>query len=308
MTVAEVANLDVGGHVLHIERHGQIARDAPVFLFLHGGPGHWYNHARHSRWFDLSMVQLIAFDQRGCGRSQPLGSLVSNTPEDLTADIDRVADHFGIGRFFIVGGSWGATLALLYAQRTPERCRGLVLRGPWLPMWRSIQWIWGGWAGELFPRQWSEFTEILGENRADAITGYRVLLNGDNTALQREAARRWINWEECLCCFRDRPRLIGSTEEISQELLVMSRFENYFVSEYSELGDMLLTKMARLSSVPGSIVQGRFDFLCPPKGAEALAAAWPRCRLKLVNSGHKGDHDPMYNALKTEIMRASREW
>ncbi len=292
-------------HILHIECHGTRERSKPTFLFLHGGPGHWYNHSRHSKWFDLERVNLIAFDQRGCGLSVPSGVLEENDPEVLTEDVEKVLAALEVDSIGIVGGSWGATLALLYAQRYPERCSTIVLRGPWLCTDDSLNWIWGGWAGQLFPDQWEEFSEFGGEAE-NCLIAYNRLLFSPNDRTCREAAMHWLNWEETLCCFKDKPNLIKAPNEVHANLLTLARFENHFALHHCKQISMALDGVgSRIADIPGFIVQGRFDFLCPVRTAKALAKRWPSSELQIVIGGHKGDHNPMVTALRKAIQKAA---
>jgi proline iminopeptidase len=263
------------------------------FLFLHGGPGHYFDLNRHLKAFNPHLDYVISFDQRGCGQSKPLGCLNNNTPTLITNDIITILDHLSIEKVTIVGGSWGGTLALLFAYKFPGRVLKLILRSPWIWNEDSIKWIWGGELKNFFFREWYAFKH-KSKTDTQVIIDYRNLLFGENLREAREAAIRWLNWEEKLCCYKDRPNYIKS--EISKELFVMAQFECHFVVEFtSQVGSELSEMTLFLQETPYEIVtiQGVFDFLCPIGQAESFFSSFNHVKMIRLEGGHKADFDPI---------------
>ena len=277
--------LDVGdGHVLYYEQAGR-ADGVPAVL-LHGGPGSGCS-PMHRRLFDPQRYRAVLFDQRGCGRSQPSASVENNTTWDLVADIERIREACGIDRWIVFGGSWGACLALIYAQTHPERVAGLVLRGVFTMTQGELDWFYGGGAGAFWPEQWNAFSGMVPrEERSDLIAAYhRRLFSGDG-AEQARFARAWAGWESALAVLDPGE---GRGSPSGAYALAFARLENhYFINGGFLDGDgHILRNMHRIAEVPGHIVQGRYDMICPPHTAHALHRAWPKSRLRMVaTAGH----------------------
>ena len=251
--------LDVGGgHTLYVEQCGNPA-GKPV-IFLHGGPGSGCSPA-HRRLFDPARYCVTLFDQRACGRSTPLGLLEANTTHDLVADIDRVADHFGLGRFMLFGGSWGSTLALAYAKDGASR---------------------------LFPDEWEHFVAPLSEaERADPIASYHARLDHPDRAVRAQAARSWTDWEARTVSMRTLRDGVGAFGA-SDAAIAFARIENhFFIHELWLEEGQLIRDAGRLAGIPGIIVQGRYDVVTPPVTAWDLHRAWPGSELQIVEeAGH----------------------
>ncbi|VAW55955.1 Proline iminopeptidase, partial [hydrothermal vent metagenome] len=180
-------------HTLYVEECGN-PKGLPV-VFLHGGPGAGCS-PYHRRFFDPAIYRIILFDQRGCGKSTPHASLENNTSNDLVQDIEKIRDHLSIQQWVVFGGSWGSTLALLYAQTHPNEVSGLILRGIFLGRDKDVQWFYQEGTRKLFPDYWEKFIEPIPENeRDDMVAAYSRLLIGDDKNLQMKAAKAWAIWE-----------------------------------------------------------------------------------------------------------------
>ena len=277
--------LPVGdGHVIYWEQVGN-PRGRPV-LFLHGGPGAGAG-AVHRRFFDPAFWRVVIFDQRGAGRSTPLGSLARNTTPALIEDIEALREHLGIRQFLLFGGSWGSTLALAYAQAHPERVMGMVLRGIFLGRPSEVEWFLEGIA-RFFPDAHAALVNFLPEaERGDLLGSYFRRLCDPDPTIHLPAAQAWSVYEGSCST------LLPSYETVSafaqdRTSLGLARIEAYyFLNNLFLPPDGLLAGMGRLAGVPGEIVQGRYDMICPPNSAFDLADAWPAARLTVVpDAGH----------------------
>ncbi len=272
------------GHVMYWEQVGN-PLGKPV-LFLHGGPGAGAGTV-HRRFFDPGVWRVIIFDQRGAGRSTPLGGLVANTTPHLVADIERLRKFLGIERWLLFGGSWGSTLALAYAQAHPETVTGAVLRGIFLGRAAEVAWFLYGMA-RVFPEAHAAFEKFLPEHeRGDLLAGYLRRLTDPDPLVHGPAARSWSVYEGSCST------LLPSFEAVSafaqdRSALGLARIEaHYFANDLFLPKAGLLGHMDRLRDIPGEIVQGRYDMICPAQSAFELRAAWPGARLTMVpDAGH----------------------
>ena len=277
--------LDVGdGHKLYVEQCGNPA-GIPVVV-LHGGPGGGCSPAMR-RYFDPAHYRIVLFDQRGCGRSRPHASIAANTTWHLVADIERIRQTLGIGRWLVFGGSWGATLALLYAQSHPERAAYLVLRGVFLMTRAEIDWFYGGGAGHFFPDQWQRFTAPVPQaEHGDLIGAYNRRLFSGDMPQETRFARAWASWENALASIEHEGPPGESPADYAR---AFARLENhYFINDgFLDSDGHILKNMAPIADIPATIVQGRYDMICPPVSAWRLAERWPRAALSLVpQAGH----------------------
>jgi proline iminopeptidase len=285
------------GHRLYVEECGNPA-GLPVVV-LHGGPGGGCSPAMR-RYFDPKLFRAVLFDQRGCGRSRPHASVEANTTWHLVADIERIRETLGIERWGAVfGGSWGATLALLYAQAHPERVRALVLRGVFLMTRGELDWFYGGGAGAFWPDLWERFQAPIPEaERGDLIAAYhRRLFSGDLREEVRHA-RTWAGWENALASIDSEGpgglhaatgAPLGGFDAPADYARAFARIENHYFAHDGFLApdQAILRNMGRIAHIPGVIVQGRYDMICPPRERHALARAWPNARLEMVpRAGH----------------------
>ena len=273
-----------GGHTIYVEQCGN-PDGIPVIVF-HGGPGGGGSPALR-RSFDPEVYRVVLFDQRGCGRSRPHASVINNTTWDLVADVERIREVLGIDQFVVFGGSWGATLALIYAETHPDRVRHLVLRGVFLMMQRELDWFYGGGAGQFWPETWDAFARLVPEDeRGDMIGAYHRRLFSGDMPLETRFAKAWSGWENALASVYSNGR---SGEAPGEYARAFARLENhYFVhGGFLESDGWILENVDRISHIPGVIVQGRYDMICPPKSAYDLAQLWPNADLRMVrNAGH----------------------
>ena len=275
-------------HEIYWEESGN-PQGKPV-VFLHGGPGGGTD-ARMRQFFDPTRYRIVLFDQRGCGKSRPHASLVDNTTWHLVADIEALREHLQIDRWQVFGGSWGSTLALAYAQTHPERVTELVLRGIFLVRPWEFRWFYEtpDGTGALFPDLWEHFvTPIPLEERGDMMRAYYRRLTSDDPAVRAHAARHWSMWEGATSFLRVNPDYVAKFEE-DAFAEAFARIEcHYFVNGgFLRTPSQLLDDVDKIRHIPGVIVQGRYDVVCPMKSAWDLHLAWPEADLRIVgDAGH----------------------
>jgi proline iminopeptidase len=271
-------------HRMYYEQSGN-PRGVPV-VFLHGGPGAGAS-AVHRQFFDPVFYRIVVFDQRGAGRSTPLGCLDNNTTPALVEDMERLRRHLGIERWLVFGGSWGSTLALAYGEHHPERCLGLILRGIFLCRPTEIDWFLYG-LRTIFPETWRAFSGFIPEpERGDLLMAYHKRLTDPDPATHMPAARSWSVYEGSCSTLLPNPALVADFAS-DRVALGLARIEaHYFVNHIFLPDDFLLASVGRLKSVPGVIVQGRYDIVCPPISADDLHRAWPEADYQVVSdAGH----------------------
>ncbi|MBI4969826.1 MAG: prolyl aminopeptidase [Rhodospirillales bacterium] len=269
-------------HALYWEQCGR--KDGSAVLFLHGGPGAGCAPA-HRRFFDPGFWRIVLFDQRGAGKSLPLGSVENNTTEHLVADIERLRLHLGIESWLVFGGSWGSTLALAYGQKHPERCVGFILRGVFLFRAHEVDWFLSG-MGHFFPEAERAFREFLPpKERHDVLGAYRRRLLDPDPAIHEPAGQAWCAYEDA--CSRLVPSAQPDTQ-LTPAGLALARLEAHYMAHRGFVAEgALLDGMGTIRHLPCRIVQGRYDVVCPPATAYELAQAWPRAELVMVaQSGH----------------------
>ncbi|MBX3560245.1 MAG: prolyl aminopeptidase [Sphingomonas sp.] len=280
----ESGMLDVGdGHRLYWERCG--TPGAKPVVFLHGGPGAGCS-PDHRRQFDPARYDILLFDQRGCGRSEPYASLEANTTWHLVADIERLRELAGVDKWMVYGGSWGSTLGLAYAQTHPDRVTELVLRGIFTFRESELDWLYKWGASEIFPDKWEEFLGPIPEaERGDLVAAYHRRLTGDDEAEKLTAAKAWSKWEAETVTLLPDPHVIESFT--SDEFAIpIARIENHYMLGRGWLEEgQLIANAGRLKDIPGVIVQGRYDCCTPPATAWDLSRAWPEAKLVIVPDG-----------------------
>jgi proline iminopeptidase len=273
-------------HEIYYEECGNPAGKPAVFL--HGGPGAG-SDKRARQFFDPRHYRIVVFDQRGCGRSRPSASLVENTTWHLVADIERLRKHLGIERWLVFGGSWGSTLALAYAEANPERVSEIVLRGIFLLRHAEIRWFYQHGASEIFPDAWEAYREAIPpDERDDFISAYYKRLVGSDQRAALAAARAWSVWEASASFLRSNGDNIKKWGE-DQFALAVARIEcHYFVNRgFLRSESQLLDDVPRIRHIPATIVQGRYDIVCPATSAWDLHRAWPEADLRIVpDAGH----------------------
>ena len=284
-------HLDVGdGQQVYWETSGN--PEGKPAVFLHGGPGGGSTPDAR-RPFDPAAYRIVAIDQRGCGRSQPHvadgADLSVNTTAKLLADTEAVREHLGIERWQVFGGSWGSTLALAYAQAHPQRVTELVLRGIFLLRRSEIDWFYNGGAANLFPERWEAYLAPIpvAERGDDLVEAYHRLLHHDDPEVATAAAIAWSTWESATSTLLPAPERIASSAQ-PRFALAFARIENHYFRHGGFLDEgQLLRDAGRLADIPGVIVQGRYDVVCPATSAWALHRAWPGSELTIVDdAGH----------------------
>lgn len=284
-------------HTLYVEQSGN-PNGLPI-LFLHGGPGGG-TEADHRRYFDSKKFRIILFDQRGCGKSTPHACLEENTTWDLVNDIEKIREHLGIPKWHVFGGSWGSTLSLTYAISHPERVSSLTLRGIFLLRKKEIDWFYQNGANEFFPDMWEKFLEpIPVEERGDLVKAYSKRLFSKDMKTVLQAAKAWSVWE-------------GSTSRLIPDEKSLTRFEgdkfatafaliecHYFTNKgFFEKDSWLLDNVHKIKDIPGTIVQGRYDVVCPPDSAWQLHKRWPKSKFVMVpDAGHAAGEKSTSSAL-----------
>jgi len=297
-----------GLHSMYWEECGRA--DGIPAVFLHGGPGAG-STPKHRRFFDPGAYRIIVYDQRGAGRSKPLGELRDNTTPQLVADLETLRRHLGVDRWLVFGGSWGSTLAIAYAEAHPERCLGLVLRGIFLCRRSEIEWFLYGLRG-VFPEPWERFAGFLPPSeRDDLLASYHRRLIDPDPAVHMPAARAWSVYEGSCSTLLPSPETVayfaGDTVALG-----LARIEaHYFVNDIFLAENALLANAHRLRSVPGVIVQGRYDMVCPLVSAHELHLAWPQADYRIVpDAGHSAWEPGILGALveATERFRRTRSF
>jgi proline iminopeptidase len=271
-------------HTLFWEQCGR--PDGVSAVFLHGGPGSGASPT-HRRFFDPSHYRIVVYDQRGAGRSTPLGEIVDNTTGHLVADIEALRRHLGIERWLVFGGSWGSTLALAYAQAHPERCLALVLRGIFLGHRSEIDWFLYG-IRTVFPEHWRVFAEYLPKDeRNDILRHYHRRLIDRDPAIHMPAARAWGRYEGSCSTLLPDPELVRSFLDDVRALGIARIEAHYFINDLFMVPDRLLNGIGRIRHLPARIIQGRYDMVCPIAAADRLRHAWPEAAFQIVeDAGH----------------------
>jgi proline iminopeptidase len=284
-------------HTLYFEESGN-PQGKPL-VALHGGPGGG-SIPQYRQYFNPEKWRIVLFDQRGCGKSTPHAELEENTTWDLVSDIEKLRVHLGISQWVVFGGSWGSTLALAYSETHPECCLSLILRGIFMLRKKEIRWFYQEGASYIFPDAWEEFIKPIPEaERDDFVSAYYRRLTSPDLAIRLEAARAWSVWE-------------ASTSKLLPDLGLKARFSqdnfadafariecHYFINQgFFEPDDQLLRNIDRIRHIPGVIVQGRYDVVCPMISAWELHQAWPEAEFIVVpDAGHSMSEWGIRNAL-----------
>jgi proline iminopeptidase len=273
-----------GIHTMYFEQSGNPG-GAPV-VFLHGGPGGGAGPL-HRRLFDPAHYRIVIFDQRGAGRSKPLGEIRNNTTPLLIADIESLRRHLGIERWIVFGGSWGSTLAIAYAEHHPDRVRGLALRGIFLCRRSEIDWFLHGMR-EIQPEAWRRFTGFIPEaERGDLLGAYQKRLMDPDPAIHMPAARSWSVYEGSCSTLLPSAEAVKDFEHDVLALGLARMEAHYFRNDIFLPENFLLENVHRIRHIPAFIVQGRYDLVCPIRTADDLTRAWPEARYRIIpDAGH----------------------
>jgi len=273
-------------HTIYVEESGN--KNGKPVIFLHGGPGGGVD-PKYRRYFNPDKWRIIMFDQRGCGKSTPFAELKENTTWDLVDDIEKIRNHLSIDNWVVFGGSWGSTLSLAYSQTYPNSCKGLILRGIFLVRKKEIDWFYQEGANNIFPDRWESFLEpIPVEKRDNLMQAYYEILTGDDHSKKIEAAKAWSTWE-------------GSTVRLMQDENFISDFSDekfaeafariechYFMNNcWFNSNNHLIENVDKIRHIPGVIIHGRYDIICPVVQAWDLHQVWPEADLHIIpDAGH----------------------
>lgn len=297
-------------HRLYLEQSGTES-GIPV-IFLHGGPGSGCDPV-HRRFFDPEKYHIILFDQRGAGKSEPHACLEKNTTQTLVDDLETIRKHLKIKKWLVFGGSWGSTLALIYAQTFPQHTLGLILRGTFLAREKDLYWLYQDGASRIYPDYWEDFVQPIPESERDNIVKayYQRLTGGDEIA-RMSAAKSWSIWEGRIAT------LLGShktVEHMSEPriALALARIEtHYFINHCFLSPNQILENAPSLKDIPGVIIHGRYDMICPLENALTLYHHWPQAELQIIReAGHSATEpaivDALIRATKNMALRLEQE-
>ena len=272
-------------HEIYLDEAGN--PDGIPVAFVHGGPGAACDR-NSRRFFDPELFRIITFDQRGCGRSKPHGELRENTTGDLIADMEKIREHLGIEQWVLFGGSWGATLSLLYAQTHPGRVTAMVLRGIFLCRQRDMDWLFREGANRIFPDGWGDFLKPIPESaRHRLLDAYYERLTGPDELARMAAAKAWATWEASCATLRHDPAGLSQFTSPHRALALARVEAHYFVNDCFIRENQILNNMETLADIPGQIIHGRYDMVCPLDNATELHHRWPGSELCIVReAGH----------------------
>lgn len=288
-------------HELHVEEYGN-PQGSPVVI-LHGGPGAGISTPMH-RFHDPAAYRMVLFDQRGCGQSTPHAELRENTTWDLVADMERIREHLGIERWQVFGGSWGACLALVYAETHPERVSELIVRGIFMLRRRELVWFYQHGASEIMPEAFARYVApIPPAERDDLIAAFHQRLTGDDAAAMEACALAWTTWEAETISLLPDPARVDAWRDPAYAV-AFARIESHYFTHggYFDRDDQILHDAVRLADIPGVIIHGRYDLCTPVSNAIDLHAAWPGAELRIVEEAGHAMTEP---GIARELVRAT---
>ncbi|MCB1691773.1 MAG: prolyl aminopeptidase [Pseudomonadales bacterium] len=289
-------------HELYVDESG-IPHGIPV-LFVHAGPGSGCEFDSRC-FFNPEKYRIILFDQRGAGRSTPHGELADNTTAHLIEDMEKIREFLGVEKWVLFGGGWGATLSLVYAETHPSRVEGLILRGTFLGRRKDIDWFYREGVSRFFPDHWEDFVApIPAADRSDLIEGYRKKLMSEDELARMGAAKAWSRWEADCSTLHPHQRLIRHMTDPHRALARFRIGVHYFSNDCFLEENQVIDNIDTIGGIPGIIVHGRFDMICPLENAFTLHEAWPVSQLYVVReAGHSATEPPLIDAL----VRATRD-
>jgi len=283
-------------HEIYVEESGN--PDGIPVLFVHGGPGAGCG-TNDRRFFDPIVYRIILFDQRGSGHSTPHANLEQNSTPKLVEDMERIRKELGIDRWLLFGGSWGSTLSLVYAETWPNRVLGLILRGIFLCRKRDLHWFYQEGTSRIFPDYWQDFIAPVPEaERGDIISAYYKRLTSNNEIERMGAAKAWSTWEGRCATLRPNAEFVDSFAEPHRALSLARIEAHYFINDSFMAEDQIVQNAKYLAGIPGIIVHGRYDVICPLDNALALQQAWPDAELRIIrDAGHASSEPGIVDAL-----------
>ena len=287
-------------HVIYFEESG--SPDGIPVLVVHGGPGAG-SHSDQRRYFDPNMYRIILFDQRGCGHSTTLGCVENNNTQALITDMEAIREYLKIDRWVLFGGSWGATLSLLYAEAHPENVRGLVLRSVLLANESDRQWFFkSGGASRIYPYYWDDFAGVLPPSeRENLLQSYYKRLNDDNELIQMKAAKAWSLWHRRCATINPLP----SASAYNSGTMRLARLEcYYFVNNCFIEDNQILNNIGKIKHIPAILVHGRYDMITPLDNSYLLERAWSKAELDIVRDAGHASNEP---ALMDAVVKAAEK-
>lgn len=286
------------GYELYYELYGN-PKGIPV-IFLHGGPGAGFSDS-DKQFFDKRKYNVLFFDQRGASRSKPFGSIVNNTTQDLVSDINIILDHLNFKEVYVFGGSWGSTLALVYAIHYPKRVLGLILRGIWLANKYGLEHYIGGGIKEFFPDVWDRFNKLVKEGE-NPVSYYLENMLSKDQKISDKFAYEWAYYESSFYTIRKIENIEDIVESFPYKSLAILE-AHYIYNKCFLPDDFIIQNIDKIKAIKTSIVQGRYDFICPPIQAFRLHANLNNSKLNIVNAGHSSSDPEIKKALKSELRR-----
>jgi len=283
-------------HEIYIEECGN--PDGVPIVFLHGGPGAGCE-SYHRRFFDPDQYRIILFDQRGCGRSTPHAELENNTTPLLIDDMEQIRQHLAIDKWAVFGGSWGSTLALAYAEAHPSQVSGLIVRGIFFSTREDIQWFYQQGANKIFPDYWQDFlAPIPHSEHDDLLKAYHQRLTGSDEIAQIRAAKAWSKWEGRTATLQPSESVLKHFTDPHSALSIARIEAHYFINDGFMDDNHILNNAGNLAAIPGTIVHGRYDMICPLENAFKLHKAWLGAELVVVEgTGHAASEEGIISAL-----------
>lgn len=283
-------------HTLYIEECGT-PNGFPIVV-IHGGPGAG-SSVNSRRFFNPDKYRIIVYDQRGCGKSQPHAALTNNTTQDLINDLEKIRNHLNIDKWLLFGGSWGSTLALLYAQQHPQCVTAMILRGIFLSRRKDIDWLYKEGANRVFPDAWKEFIRPLPKPLPDDIIGeYQKLLHSSNEFTRIGAAKAWATWEASCATLKPNPGIMNAFTD-PHMALSLAKIEAHYFANHSFIDEnQIIDNMDKIADIPGVIVHGRYDMVCALDNATALNKAWDNASINIIReAGHSSGEPGITDAL-----------
>jgi len=289
-------------HTLYVEECGD-PHGIPV-LFLHGGPGGGCG-PNDRRFFDPEKYRIILFDQRGAGRSKPHANLENNTSQHLISDIESIRNKLNIDQWLLFGGSWGSTLSLLYAQAHPTRVMAMILRGIFLCRERDLHWFYESGADRIFPDYWKDFIAPLKESELHDGASYKSnmaryyeKLTGNNELAKMGAAKAWSQWEGRCATLKPHPEVVSHFTD-PHLALSLARIEAHYFMQHAFIEEnQIINNCNTITDIPGIIVHGRYDMVCPLDNAQVLYDNWRKSELHIIrDAGHSSSEPGIVDAL-----------
>jgi proline iminopeptidase len=273
------------GHEVYYEESGSL--DGTPVIFLHGGPGSGCSSV-HRRYFDPEKYRIILMDQRGCGRSKPHASLKNNTTQHLITDIEAIREALNIKKWVVMGGSWGVTLALAYAESHPQQVLGMILRGVFLGRKQDVDWLYSDGTRRVFPDYWQEFVQPIPKNeQGNIVSAFHKRLTGQNELAKMGAAKAWSFWEAKVATLDPNSSVVDHFSNPHLAMGMARISTHYFLNNCFLEENQLIQNAHQLKGIPGIIVHGRYDMLCPLENAWTLQSVWQDSEIHIIrDAGH----------------------